>query len=165
MWNFFASLDSYPSIFAAPPVPDPQHCLPYTHMDATILRSIIIKKIKIWQLFQNTFVGRTFPLPLYFLLLNLSKKCTKVVFACTGAYERRYQSGAAGTALSQHVQHWGEGSTLRSYQVLQLAQFKGIVSRKFAMLFWYRCKAKNFYTFFLFHPFLKISSFSCRIFD
>jgi hypothetical protein len=42
--------------------------------------------------------------------------------------------------------------------------FKGIVSRKFDVLFWYHLKAWKFLNLFIL-SFFKISSFSCRIFE
>jgi hypothetical protein len=42
---------------------------------------------------------------------------------------------------------------------------QGIVSRKFAMLLLVPWESKKCSTPFLFHPFFKISSFSCQIFD
>jgi hypothetical protein len=43
--------------------------------------------------------------------------------------------------------------------------FKGIVSRKFKIRFWYHSKAWKFLHLFLFYLFLKISSFSYRIIE
>jgi ABC-type microcin C transport system permease subunit YejB len=49
--------------------------------------------------------------------------------------------------------------------MLPLVALKGIVSRKFDMLFWCRWIDKHFLHLFLFYPFFKVSSFACKIFE
>jgi hypothetical protein len=63
---------------------------------------------------------------------------------------------------------WCEGSwctTPTSCQATNFSLLKGIVSRKFDMLLLVSLDRYKFSTPFLFYPFLKISSLSCRIFD
>jgi hypothetical protein len=59
-------------------------------------------------------------------------------------------------------EHWHEKSVSNKHMGECL---KGIVSRKFAMLLLVPLESQNYSKPFLLKAFLKISSFSCRIFD